>query len=559
MILTDSVRRALRASAISAGIIATPVAAQMVQPLPGTVAARPADTLSSHLRTLASNPRDRIALLGAGHAALDAGDPNAALGFFSRADEIFSADGRAKAGLGAALVQLEKPDDALRLFSEAVSLGVPEATIAGDRGLAYDLRGDNRRAQQDYALALRSRSDDEITRRYALSQAISGDRNQALATLDPLLRKQDKGAWRARAFILAVTKDVDGANIVARQVMPAALATSMSPFLSRLARLNPADQAHAVNFGTMPIDGQSYASVETGDPYRRDTGGPARSDAGLIPTGEPLGRRTTVRPLADAKTATVVPKAAPATAPVRTATRLGTRLGPVDPARLPPELRPDPPVKASSPIAPALTRDDPVVVGPPAEADRPAFEIAAKSAPAPVSVPLVVRAPDPKPQLPAARPANRLASILDGIQPESETPPAVLPTLPDRRAAQKLAAKKAADAAAAATVKADKEAKAKELAAARANPARLWVQVATGSNVKGLTTTWNRIHAANTKALKGLSGYSMPYKASNRILAGPVKSATEARTLVNALAKNGLSATTFSSEAGQEVTRLATK
>ena len=548
MILINSVWRIVRASAISVGMVVFPATAQMVQPLPGTVAARPADTLSSHLRTLASNPRDRTALLGAGHAALDAGDPNAALGFFSRADEIPPADGRSKAGLGAALVQLEKPDDALRLFGEAVSLGIPEAQIAGDRGLAYDLRGDNRRAQKDYILALRSNSDDEIVRRYALSQAISGDRTAALATLDPLLRKQDKSAWRARAFILAVTNDVAGANTVVRQLMPAALASSMSPFLSRLARLNPAEQAHAVNFGTMPIDGQTYASVTMGDPFMPSApAGTLRSDAGLIPSGEPLGRRPTAKPLADTKRTAAV--ATPAPAPARVATRLGTRLGPVDPAKLPPELRPDPPILATSPVAPALTKDDPVVVGPPVE--TPAFEVAAK--------PAVVQPLAPAPSMPAPRPASRLASILDGIQPEAESVPAVLPTLPDRRALQRLAAKKAADAAAAATAKAEKETKARELAAARANPARLWVQVATGSNVRGLTTTWNRIHESNAKALKGLAGYSMPYKASNRILAGPVKSAAEARTLVNALAKNGLSATTFSSEAGQEVTRLATK
>ena len=547
MDLIDSMQRVVRACSLSVAFLTLPVAAQMVQPLPGTIAPRPADTLSSHLRTLASNPRDRTALLGAGHAALDAGDPNAALGFFSRADEISPSDGRTKAGLAAALVQLEKPDDALRLFGEAVSLGIPEAQIAGDRGLAYDLRGDNRRAQKDYILALRTNPDDEIVRRYALSQAISGDRAAALATLDPMLRKQDKSAWRARAFILAVTNDVAGANTVARQLMPAALASSMSPFLSRLARLNPAEQAHAVNFGTMPMDGQSYASVTMGDPSMASAPvGTLRSDAGLIPAGELLGRRATPKPLADTKRTAVV---TPAPAPARIATRLGTRLGPVDPAKLPPELRPDPPILATSPVAPALTKDDPVVVGPPVE--TPAFEVVAK--------PAVVQPPKPAPSLPAPRPANRLASILDGIQPEAESVPAVLPTLPDRRTLQRLAAKKAADAAAAATAKAEKEAKARELAAARANPARLWVQVATGSNVRGLTTTWNRIHESNAKALKGLGGYSMPYKASNRILAGPVKSAAEARTLVNALARNGLSATTFSSEAGQEVTRLASK
>ena len=215
--------------------IALPASAQMVQPIPGVTAPDPVNTLSVHLRTLAANPRNLFALLGAGQAALDVGDPNAALGFFARADEIDPRSGKAKAGLASALVMLEKPDDALRLFGEAVSLGVSESDISGDRGLAYDLRGDARRAQRDYAVALRRGPDDEVTRRYALSLGISGDRNQALTMLDPLLRKEDQGAWRARAFILAMNNDVSGANAIARQVMPASLAGTMSPFLTRLA------------------------------------------------------------------------------------------------------------------------------------------------------------------------------------------------------------------------------------------------------------------------------------------------------------------------------------
>ena len=148
--------------------LSVPVAAQMVQPIPGVTAPDPVNTLSVHLRTLAANPRNLFALLGAGQAAIDVGDPNAALGFFARAEEIDPRSGKAKAGLATALVMLEKPDDALRVFGEAVSLGVSENDIAKDRGLAYDLRGDNRRAQRDYVTALRRGSDDEVTRRYAL-------------------------------------------------------------------------------------------------------------------------------------------------------------------------------------------------------------------------------------------------------------------------------------------------------------------------------------------------------------------------------------------------------
>ena len=623
--------------------------AQMVQPIPGANANDPVNTLSMHLRTLAASPRDLSALLGAGQSALDVGDPNAALGFFARAEEIAPSNGRAKAGLASALVQLEKPDDALRLFGQAVSLGIPETDIAADRGLAYDLRGDNRRAQKDYALALRKGDDDEVTRRYALSLGISGDRVQAMTLLDPLLRKQDQGAWRARAFIMAMNNDVSGANAIARQVMPASLAGSMSPFLSRLSRLNPAERAHAVNFGTMPSDGQTFASVEMGDPFK-PVGVPAATGAGagLIPAGEPLGRRSagpqvaSAVPVAPKPVASVPVAAAPLPPPLvadggeRLGTRVGTRIAAVDPSKLPPEARgeavtivrspmtslppPDsarapaetavvkpvviapaalPPVAAAAPtpvpsaftpapatvvvstppvqtamavtpvIPTAKPEPDPGnappkgLVGPPADPNaKPGFDVASTS-PQPVDVPPSTVTPTPMPsaaQVAAVAPMSRLASILSGIEPEQESAPVALPTASEVRAAQRAAARKAADAAAAtATAQAEKDAKAKEAAAAKANPARLWVQVATGSNERGLITTWKRIRDANEKALKGYAGYSVPYKATNRVLAGPVKSSADARTLVSALGKAGVSATTYSSEAGQEVAKLATK
>ncbi|MBA3898513.1 MAG: SPOR domain-containing protein [Sphingomonadaceae bacterium] len=125
---------------------------------------------------------------------------------------------------------------------------------------------------------------------------------------------------------------------------------------------------------------------------------------------------------------------------------------------------------------------------------------------------------------------------------------------------QRAARKKTADAAAAAAAEqAAKAAKAAELAAARANPARLWVQIATGNNESGLPLTWRRIHDANAEALKGRSAWSAPYKATNRLLVGPVKSPADARALVSALAKGGVKATTFGSDAGQEVARVGGK
>ena len=215
------------------------------------------EALSRYLRVLASQPDNVEALAGAGRAALDVGDVNAATGFFARAEGLDSRNGPVKAGLAASVLQAGDARTALRFFREATDLGVQPATIAADRGLAYDLRGDPRRAQADYQLALRTRASDEVTRRLAVSQAISGDRAGALLTLDPLLRKQDLAAWRTRAFVRAMTGDAAGASEDANLILPAAQAQALQPYFARLAQLKPAEKAAAVDLGRFPAVGKA--------------------------------------------------------------------------------------------------------------------------------------------------------------------------------------------------------------------------------------------------------------------------------------------------------------
>jgi len=243
-------------------VASVPLSAQPVADESARADDDPAERLGRYLRELASSPRDLTLLIGSGRAALELGDASGALGFFARAEQVAPRDGRVKAGLASALVAMEQPKEALKLFDDAVDLGVPEAEIASDRGLAHDLRGDNRRAQADYLLALRTRPDAETTRRLALSQAISGDRAAALVTLQPLLRQGDKGADRARAFVLALTGDPAGAEAAARREMSAQQVAALAPFLVRLPALKAGQKAAAVHFGHFPSTGRRYSEAE---------------------------------------------------------------------------------------------------------------------------------------------------------------------------------------------------------------------------------------------------------------------------------------------------------
>ncbi|MBU6207907.1 MAG: hypothetical protein KGQ42_09500, partial [Alphaproteobacteria bacterium] len=445
-----------------------PLGAQTV----GYPVVQPTDDYATHLRTLAHNPRDLNALIGAGQSALSVGDATAAINFFGRADTVSPNDGRVKAGLGSALLLLERPEDALRLFSEATVLGVPQSAIAVDRGLAYDLRGDQTSAQRDYAMAMQGGTpSDELRRRYALSLGISGRKNSALSVLYPLLQREDQAAWRDRAFILAMNGDVSGADYITKTVLPAQ-ANAMDPFLRRLATLNPAQRARAVTYGEMPEDQlpgtpttiavaastQAPAANTTyaqPSPVRVATTAPVPSvySSGYTPYAPRQAVPASVPAAPPVSYATGVPAQPPALTHTQQLAQLAQKTGldgqRVSLRRLPtPESAP----RTALNTAPAVPVSTPlpqkqIVIPPPQPMEQVAAAsqtVAPKSA-APVAV--------------TAQPRFALSSLFDDMKMDPETPAVHVLSASEMHKAQ-LVERKQAKIEAAAKAKADAEAKA---------------------------------------------------------------------------------------------------
>jgi tetratricopeptide (TPR) repeat protein len=261
----------------------------VVQPLPPAEAGQ----LSAALQRLAGNPRDLDALIAAGNASLKLDDIDAALGFFTRAEEIAPGDPRPKAGRAAAMVREENPFDALRLFDEAERAGAALTDLESERALAYDLVGDNARAQELYRGVLARGEDPETARRLAVSLAISGDQLGMERVLLPMLQHRDLAAYRARAFSLAILGKVEEATTISNAVMPKSMAARVEPYLRYMPRLTRSQQAAAANLGNFPRS----AEIGRDDPRMAQFAGAEQpvavavrgADARLVPAGEPLG------------------------------------------------------------------------------------------------------------------------------------------------------------------------------------------------------------------------------------------------------------------------------
>jgi Flp pilus assembly protein TadD len=237
-------------------VAATPASAQgSYSPYNETAAA----ALARYVRALADDPKDFNSLIGAGRAALELGDSEAAAGFFARADDVDPRSPAPEEGMGAVQVASGDAKGAIPYFTRAQKLGASQAMLGCDRGLAYDMLGEQAKAQADYRAALNGADADEARRRLALSLAISGNKAEALAAIAPLAAKGDSTTARVRAFVLALTGDPNGAMAAVDAAMPGSW-SRVAPFLDRLASLPAGQKAAAVNLGIFPdSNGTAYA------------------------------------------------------------------------------------------------------------------------------------------------------------------------------------------------------------------------------------------------------------------------------------------------------------
>jgi tetratricopeptide (TPR) repeat protein len=534
----------------------------VVQPLPSQDSLK----LNAALSRLGRDPRDLGALIDAGNAALAMGDADAATGFFRRADQVSANDPRVKAGLAGALVRGGKPLEALPLFDAAERAGAKPAAIAADRGLAYDLVGDNATAQRLYRLALERGPDEEVTRRLAVSLAISGDRRGSDAALLPLLRKQDKPAWRTRTFALAILGEADEAVRTARTILPQNLAESMSPYLRYMPQLTRAQQAAAANLGDFP----RASEIGRDDPRYAAVAAPALAvaDSASVARASQPARDSDHRRRAERASTRQAARVAPSVPqPMRQSAQQGTQqaAAPAAPARsmsapvTASAATPVPPLAAiaeqqGSRSARAATGELPALPGAkPAVAASPSTPA---SAPAPASGASIAAAPPPA-TLPATAsaqldaPAARISlaeAFRDFGKPSTSITPApgavdishITPARPKVEPAKPEPAKVAPP-----------------KPAPPSHPSRIWVQLGIGQNRRALAIDWNRLARKAAAAFKGQKPFVSEMGQTNRMLAGPFDSTAQANKFVAALHEAGIDGPyIWTSPAGQVVDAL---
>ena len=480
-------------------------AQEVVQALPPSGS----QELSDALQRLARDGNDVAALLDAGDAAITLGDVAAAIGFFGRAQALTPSNPRISLGLARAYTLSRRPVEALRLYAEAEKGGIPLQNMAADRALAFDLVGDAKSAQELYRMALGGTGGDAVRRNLALSQAISGDKKGFEATLLPLLRQGDNAAFRTRAFGLAILGETEAAIKIARDMMPAPMASKIEPYLEYMTRLTPAQQAAAGALGVFPRTaaiGQDDAQIAAYTPSARPR--VSGVDARLAPNGPTLGsqpasnngesRRQNRQERRERRAAERdIQSATPTSAP-----------------------------------APARSEELPAING---SAELPSIRRDAVARPTDLATKAASSAP-----LPASPPDTPRENLEDAF---AEFYRAANSSTAPRAGAVDIRA-----------IDVPRERSEPELPSV---PQRHWVQVATGRDISALGFDWRRISRNANGELAGKSAFTAPWGEANRLLAGPYNSATEVRDVVSRLKNIGIDSFPFTSERGEQIFPLS--
>ncbi|WP_347303287.1 tetratricopeptide repeat protein [Croceibacterium sp. TMG7-5b_MA50] len=558
-----------------------------MQPIPDPAA----DRLAEALRVLGQQPEDLPALLQAGDAALYLGDLAAAEQFYARARDVAPTDGRVAAGLAVLMVRQARATEALPLFAVAEQTGIDMIPYAADRGLAYDLVGDNAAAQAEYDRALGLGPDDAVTLRLAISQAIAGNQPAFEATLLPLLQQQDLDAFRIRAFALAIVGQEDEAVSIARTMLPERLSSRLAPYLRYMPRLTRAQQAAAANLGRFP-QAQQIGSDDPAIAAAR-----AAVPVAVAPPPQAAPAPAPVTAAAPPPPANPMPApqpTAPADPPIFAAVgaRLvpsGRPLGPVQPE---PQPAPQPVAEPAATVAAAPTPE-------PAYAEPAYAAVAANGELPPVGGVVTQPVPEPVAQVATFEPTPQ--PIIQAVGQPAVQPslaPAVGPVIVASLPAEQAPAPLPEPAPALATPVVQAVPASVNLADAFADfaggtaapspvaaggvdittiapprerpappppppaplapppvPSRHWVQVATGRDTAALAFDWRRIRRTAGELLAKAEPHLAPWEDRTRLLAGPY-SAAEAEELVTALKEAGVDSFRFTSAKGEEVRPL---
>lgn len=552
------------------------------------------------VRAEQASPRDGAVKAALGSTMVHMENPTRALDYFGEAQLLGASERVFLSDRGLARDLLGQQDAAQRDYQLALSIA-PTDELTRRYALSLGISGETDRAVQTLTPQLRAQ-DRGAWRSRAMILAMNGRDGEAteivnatmppamaqnilpyLTQMDRLNPAQQAAAAHFGRFpngqLGPKRRPVQVAAVVPPPAAPPTATSKRSPASSRRqpAAATPTPATTPVTVARKPGPALASAAKPAPTSVVRQPG-PAYAESRPASTSpRPAPARIAPQPTAENS----FPAASgPAPVVVRSGPIAGNSV-PAAPGSAPAVVNPGPSANASPPAAATPIAANPVQSSTPV---GPGFSIAdmgrggtdvSPGAAVPASPPASAPASPPvsAPAAVSAAPLASMASLADivgsiEIPPEELTQPdnaigadTLAKLLDDKRRADAAEDAKREKDAVAAKAKAEVDAKAKaeaakakaEAAEKKANPARIWVQVATGANPRALATDYGKFAKKSPDVFKGKSASTAEWGKTRRLLVGPFKDRKGAQDWLTSYKKAGGDGFLFNSEAGQTV------
>lgn len=557
------------------------------------------------VRAEQANPRDGAVKAALGSAMVHMENPTRALDYFGEAQLLGASERLFLSDRGLARDLLGQQDAAQRDYQLALSIA-PNDELTRRYALSLGISGEADRAIQMLTPQLRAQ-DRGAWRQRAMILAMNGRDKEATdivnATMPPAMAQNilpyltqmdrlNPAQQAAAAHFGRFPNGQLGPRRKPVQIAAAAPPPSPPPAAATGKRQTAGGKRQPITSATRASAPAPVAVVRKPDPAPTPAPVAVARRSNPVPAGAPIPSNSS--PTAPALTVRPVPESIRPTHANPFPASESPKVMPTHENPFPPAGGSDPAFVAASPVtslpptasAPAVVPNTPTpapvatAVAQSSESAGPGFSIAdvgrataAVSTPAPTPAPTptptrnAVDAPAfaavPVPATAAAAPLASLADIVGSIEIPAEElkqsdnaigADTLAKLLDDKRKAEAAEDARREKDAVAAKAKAEADAKAKaEAAEKKANPARIWIQVATGANARALATDYGKFAKKSPDVFKGKSGATAEWGKTRRLLVGPFKDRKAAQDWLASYKKAGGDGFLFNSEAGQSV------
>ena len=220
-----------------------------------------ATAVRQYREVIREDSRNKEAYIKLGYALLDGNYTNEAYKTFKEAEEKFGKCGDSHRGMGAVLLVMDRPEEAIQQYNHALDLDPQDARAINGQGIGYELLGHTKKAQAAYRAAMElDPSNSKFENNYALSLTLDGQGHEGVHIFERLARSPNATPRVRQNLALAygLSGDMSKARQVGRMDLSDAMVKTNLNYIRAIKGMQPNTSRYAnvlpTNLEQAPLD-----------------------------------------------------------------------------------------------------------------------------------------------------------------------------------------------------------------------------------------------------------------------------------------------------------------